>query len=280
MKLPILSPTSIGIVALMGASGCASEASTEAVGSGSAELQVCATGTPLKGVDVSEHNQEVDFHKVKSSGRSFAFARVSDGLPDADAKFADYWPQMKSAGLVRGAYQFFRARHDDNQQADLFVRTINAAGGLKAGDLPPVLDLEVDDGQTAAHVVSRALAWLKRVETKLGVRPIVYTGNNMSDTIGTAFKDYTLWVAHYTTDCPRIPAGWSTWTFWQNGEANTVPGIDGDADTDFFNGTKTQLDAITVHHAVATAAEIAEESPAASPRATPDGNAVMGDSVR
>jgi lysozyme len=35
---------------------------------------------------------------------------------------------------------------------------------------------------------------------------------------------------------PKIPAGWTTWAFWQYSESGSVPGIQGPVDLDVFNG--------------------------------------------
>jgi lysozyme len=237
---------------------------------------VCAESDTLTGVDVSNHNDDVSWTKVKSSGRTFAFARVSDGITHPDTKFADNWPAMKKVGLIRGAYQFFRPTRDPIAQADLLLSKLDAAGGLAKGDLPPVLDLEVTDDNPASVVVSKAKAWLDYVQSKTGVKPIVYTGNNMSATIGTNFKDYVLWVAHYQVSCPRLPNGWSTWQFWQDGESGSVPGISGGTDTDFFNGTRAQLEALTIPAAVII------HAPGLPPHALADAGAGarMGDATR
>jgi len=275
-------PLCMGMLATTMVMACASAARDEMAEGTASELQVCAS-TTLKGVDVSHHNDRVDWAKVKSSGRVFAFARVSDGTAHPDTEFARNWPGMKSAGLVRGAYQFFRPQHSGTQQADLLIQKIKDAGGLKAGDFPPVLDLETSDDVAAKTVVARAKAWLARVEAKTGTKPIIYTGNNMSDTIGDAFKDYVLWVLHYGVACPRVPAGWSTWAFWQNAEKGSVPGISGDTDTDFFNGTRDNLDELRIGNAPAekaiapTAEELDDsgEEPGVTPSdSQPD--AVMG----
>ena len=265
-------------LAALTVSACAADTGTdEPVASGSADLSGCVP-TTLSGVDVSDHNDTVTWSKVKAAGRSFAFARTSDGLTGLDDQFATNWKGMKAAGLVRGAYQFFRARHGGVEQADVMLKQLADAGGLKAGDLPPVLDLETLDKQSAADTVARAKAWILRVQTKLGVKPIVYTGNNMSDAIGTTFKDYLLWVPHYQVDCPRVPVGWSTWTFWQSAEDGSVNGISGHAvDIDFFQGKASDLARITIQHAVPLAAEDFPPLPEAM---TSGGGNVMGDGAR
>jgi lysozyme len=268
--------TAIGIVASLSVAACAADSGDkDTLAATSSELSGCVPVT-LKGVDVSYHNDDVDWGKVKASGRSFAFARVSDGLTDLDDHFAKNWPGMKSAGLVRGAYQYFRARHGGEEQADVLLKAIADAGGLKKGDMPPVLDLETDDGQAKATVVARAKAWLQHVESAIGVKPFVYTGNNMDDTNGTNFGAYVLWVPHYEVECPRIPTGWTNWTFWQDSETGSVSGINaGGVDTDFFQGTTSDLAHLTMTHDVALS-----RAAFSMPSNMGHGGAVMGDGLR
>jgi lysozyme len=216
------------------------------VGSAAEALKTCAKGTTLKGVDVSTYQGTVNWTLVKGAGQQFAFARISDGLNTPDTKFAQNWPAMKAAGLVRGSYQYFRPSQDAALQAQMVLDKLAAAGGLKPGDLPPVLDLETDSGLTPSVVVARAKIWLAKIEAAIKVKPIVYTAAFMSNVIGTNFSGYTLWVANYETTCPTMPSGWTDWHFWQSSDKGSVAGITGNVDTNFFNGTLPQLEAITL----------------------------------
>jgi lysozyme len=248
MTLTVLRAAALlGFTVALATTGCASASPDENVGAGSSELADGVRATRPMGVDVSSHNDTVDWAKVKGAGRqTFAFARISDGLTQPDDTFADHWRDMKRVGLVRGAYQFFRARRDGIAQADLLLRMVADAGGYQPGDLPPVLDIETADNQSTSVVLSRCNAWIHRIESKLGVRPIVYTGNHMTDVIGTSFKAYVLWIAHYDVTSPRVPAGWDTWQIWQNSELGTVSGVTGKVDTNFFNGTVAELMKLTI----------------------------------
>ena len=269
---------SLGLCAAVAAAGCSSGEPSEDVATGASGLNTGCAEETLKGIDVSRHNNDVDWAKVKASGQSFAFARVSDGITHVDGKFPDNWPAMKRVGIVRGAYQFFRPRRDPIEQADLMLQKIEEAGGLQAGDFPPVLDLEVVDGQSASVVVTKAKAWLARVESKVGMKPIVYTGNHMASTIGTNFAAYPLWIAHYTTACPRVPAGWDTWQFWQNSDKGRVPGVSGDVDTNFFQGGTSELSQLTLP----APAELGPFPKTIQPDVDDDGTdgARMGDGIR
>lgn len=234
------------LVSAVGACSSSTEPSNECSASASDALRTCAAGPTLKGIDVSYYQGTVGWSQVKASGRTFAFARVSDGLNYPDSKFAQNWPAMKKAGLVRGVYQYFRPSQDPEDQAALLLNKVKAAGGLQAGDLPPVLDLETDSDLPAATVVARAKAWLAYVTPKVGAKPIIYTAAFMSSVIGNNFGGYTLWVANYGATCPLMPSGWTDWKFWQDSQTGTVPGIAGAVDTNFFNGALTSLNALTI----------------------------------
>lgn len=230
--------------------GCSSAETTpsdeDCTKSTSSALKTCAGATTLTGIDVSYYQGNVGWAAVKSSGRSFAFARVSDGLNYPDTKFAQNWPAMKTAGLTRGVYQFFRPSQDANAQAQLLIDKLTANGGLKPGDLPPVLDLESADGLASATVVAKAKTWLAKVEAKYGVKPIVYTAAFMTPVIGNNFTAYPLWVANYQTTCPTMPGAWTKWKFWQNSDSGSVAGISGNVDTNLFDGNATLLGALTL----------------------------------
>jgi len=207
------------------------------------QLRVCAIGTVQKGIDVSEHNGHIDWAKVKSSGQVFAFARVSDGLNYKDSEFAANWAGIKAAGLTRGVYQYFRPGQDALAQADLLISKI---GVLGAGDLPPVIDVETANGQSSSTVVSGVRTWIDRVKAKTGRDPIIYAAAGFWDTLSNTsqFASQKLWVANYQAQCPYMPGTWGKWSFWQNSESGSVPGVSGGIDTNVFNGTLAELQAL------------------------------------
>jgi len=148
--------------------------------------------------------------------------------------------------VLRGAYQFFRPTQDVSAQADMLI---NALGGVhRAGDLPPVVDVEAAGGLAPATVAARARQWVDRVTAKLGVRPIVYTGTYFwRDQVGSpaSFSANRLWIASYTTaPCPDIPSPWTRWSFWQYTDKGAVGGIAGAVDRNRFNGSLADLRAL------------------------------------
>ncbi len=201
---------------------------------------VCEDGDVLVGIDVSKWQGDVDWPAVKADGIEFAFARVSDGLNGVDSYFADNWAGMKAAGLVRGAYQFFRPASNVADQAQVMI---DALGELEPTDLPPVIDVEADGGLSDAAVADAVDEWITIVQAATGRRPIIYTGPYFwRDEVGSAdHLPSDLWVAHYGAECPLTPEPWSRWAFWQYTDSGDVAGVDGPVDTNLFNGDMADL---------------------------------------
>ncbi len=207
--------------------------------------RTCAAGTVVHGLDVSYYNGTVDWTRVANAGYGFAFVRVSDGTTFHDPKFDTYWAGAKNAGLVRGAYQFFRPAQSATAQADLMIAAVGTPG---PGDLPPVIDVEVTQGLSATTIAANVRTWVDRVKAATGVDPIVYTGKYFwRDDVGSpsSFANDPLWIAQYTSQCPDLPSPWGDWAFWQYSESGTVAGISGAVDLDEFNGSLAELQAFT-----------------------------------
>ena len=213
----------------------------------SAALRVCADGPTLTGIDVSHWQGTIDWDRVAGDGVTFAFIRVSDGLGTLDRKFDRNWSEAKRVGIYRGAYQFFRPNQDPIAQADLFLNRLGWQA--ETGDLPPVLDIEVSGGLSARRVASRMRRWLDRVESVMGVKPIIYASPGLWNSLVASddFGEYVLWVAHYGTSCPRMPWGWSRWDFHQYSDRGRVAGIaSSHVDMDRFNGSLSDLEGILI----------------------------------
>jgi lysozyme len=219
--------------------GCTLETPQEPVGHSSSAVTVCATGSVVQGVDVSDYQGSITWSSVKSAGIDFAIARISDGS-DLDTEFATNWSGMASAGLVRGAYQYFEPGEDPTTQANI---VISAVGKLGSGDLPVTADMETTGGQSAATIVSNLQTWASAVQAGTGKTPMIYTAEGYwdSDVASSAFGSDPLWVANWGVTCPDLATGWSSWEVWQYSDSGSVGGISGGVDLDEFNGTLAQL---------------------------------------
>jgi lysozyme len=201
-----------------------------------------------RGIDVSKF-QTVNWQKAKDAGITFGFARAIDDKPPGnkpDPKFADNFAGMKAAGVFRGAYYFLRPTRDVAAAANLFVSTV---GPLGEGDLPPVIDVEVQDGVSAAKILDKVAQWIGIVEAALHRQVMIYTFTPFwRDTLGNSdrFKDHPLWIAHFTTAAqPNFPSAFPRFSFWQHTEQGNVSGVTNPpkdfVDLDRFNGSMDGL---------------------------------------
>ena len=157
----------------------------------------------VPGIDVSYWNSGIDWPKVRATGQRFVFPKATEGDFYADPTFAANWSGAKSAGLLRGAYHFFRANVDGKKQAKKFIDYVKKS--KDDGELPHVLDLETQDGQNNARIIARAKDWLDEVEAAFGKKPVIYSGMYfLQDYFSEAgggppkwAKDYPLWLAQY-----------------------------------------------------------------------------------
>lgn len=200
----------------------------------------CQVGPTTPGIDISYYQNTIDWKRVRKAGVLFAFIRVSDGSTFADPMFDRNWNKARPTGILRGAYQYFRPDESAKVQADLLIEKIKH----DPGELPPVIDVEATGGRSAKQIARGIEIWVKRVRERLGVEPIIYTGPDFwkSYVDSADFTTQPLWLAHYTTTCPTVPAPWQTWTFWQHSDRGEVPGIVGPVDLNVFAGPYTDLE--------------------------------------
>jgi len=195
----------------------------------------------LNGIDVSHHQGIINWPVVAQSGIVFTYLKATEGRTVKDIRFKYNFDNAGINNILRGAYHFFHSNSDPEQQADNFIETVTTIG-----DLPPVLDIEVNENCSTTELIFNVRIWLEVVENRLNYRPIIYTSPSFwNDQMGgtTVFDNYNLWVAHYTTHSePTLPLGFSTYKFWQYSEQGQVSGINGNSvDLDYFNGTLEEL---------------------------------------
>lgn len=196
------------------------------------------------GIDVSEYQGRIEWNKVKNVAGTFpiqyVFIRATAGHDRPDKAFADNWEAAGKAGLIRGAYHYYRPDENSLKQAKLFIQTVK----LSKGDLPPVLDIEkVPANQPIDSLKAGLKRWLNKVEVAYGMKPIIYTGQKYYESfLADDFPDYPFWIANYNFFVERID---DDWLFWQFTESATVDGIEGPVDVDLFNGSKKELYLLT-----------------------------------
>ncbi|MEV3990711.1 GH25 family lysozyme [Streptomyces sp. NPDC049837] len=220
---------------------------------------------PVVGVDTSHYNHgkaeqtPIDWPLVAKTN-SFAFMKATQGTTYQDKWFQRDFAAASKTSLLRAPYHFFdpKSTTDGLAQARHFVTTARAAGyqGNRAGELPPVLDVEMvqRNGKEVCPPELRAdqlKVFLDELRKSFGVTPIVYTRasfvNECMGGKGGVFAGYPLWLARYESGAtePQPVPGAGAWTFWQHTEKGTTPGIPGVGDRNVFRGSLADLRAMT-----------------------------------
>lgn len=194
-----------------------------------------------QGVDVSHHNGQIDWRKIRSTGIAFVFVKATDGIDYIDPMYATHFREAKAAGLISGAYHFYETNDDGEGQADWFIKNIS----LGPGDLPPVVDIERVKAPVDGNIHTQFRKFIERLTAHYGSRPIIYTGPRFWEHV---MKEHLpgnpLWIAEYDVKSPTVPPEWSQWTFWQYTHTLAMPGAETDLDGSLFNGDPMALKAL------------------------------------
>jgi lysozyme len=205
---------------------------------------VCAPGETTFGIDVSYYQGDIDWPAVAAAGVKFAIVRVSHSLQFFDPEFEANLAGSRAAGIHTGVYQYFEPDEDPVAQADLLL---DSMGPLMPGDLPPMIDVESTGGLGGSAITEAIHAWIDRVESVTGVKPLIYSGYYFwNDNVGSSdFGEYPLMLPWYGMECPGgVPVGWDMWTVHQYCDCGSVGGISGDVDVNRFNGDIAALEAL------------------------------------
>ena len=171
---------------------------------------------------------------------SFVFIKSTESTSIRNPYYAQDYLNARRQGIPIGAYHFFSCRVTGSAQAEYFLQNTL----FRQGDLPPVLDLEPTHAQIAAMGGTDALfasvrAWLKAVERRTGVKPILYVSqmfvNRYLADAPDLKRDYQVWIARYGEYKPDVKLA-----VWQLSPNGRVRGITGEVDINVFNGYRTQ----------------------------------------
>jgi lysozyme len=177
------------------------------------------------GIDISHHQGEIDWNElIKDQGYDtiihFVYCKTSEGTDHLDTKWYHNRKFLRKLNIPNGAYHFFRTT-DPIKQADFFLTHWKH----RPNDLPPMLDVEYECAHHPQLIADMRL-WLKRVEKKTGLRPIIYTSLHLYETkFQNDLNDYKFWIASYS----RRPAQLDTdqrIIHWQYSCEGHLPGID------------------------------------------------------
>ncbi len=204
-------------------------------------------GYDIHGIDISHYQGKIEWDKLRNamvmrSPLRFVMIKATEGASHVDACFDDNFYESREAGFIRGAYHYWSTQSSARDQAYFFLDKVH----LEVGDLPPVLDVEVQpDGWSIEDFQRDVLTWLHIVEDRYHVKPILYTNYKFKEKYlsDARFDDYPYWIAHYYVSKVQYQGKWK---FWQHTDAGALPGINGYVDLDIYNGSYYDLKQLTI----------------------------------
>lgn len=180
-----------------------------------------------KGIDVSRHQGNIDWAKVKADGVEFVILRAGYGryASQVDSKFEEYYKGAKAVGLPVGCYWFSYARTSDiaKIEAEVCLKVIQG----KKFELPVFYDIE-GTALTTGAAQAKCKAFCDVIHNS-GYTTGVYASESP---FNGALKGLTFpytwvkWVAKYSSKEPTC----GNVNVWQYSSKGSVSGIKGNVD--------------------------------------------------
>ncbi len=188
-----------------------------------------------EGIDVSQHNGEIDWNAVKKEGIDFAMVRVGARAKDADVIIEDSVLERNLEGAKRnniavGAYFYSQATNADEARNEAeFVLSKLSGEEL---DYPIVFDFEPEKGDRAYTLSTEqrtdiAKAFCSTIKGA-GYNSAIYSSSSDLTCLYNLdeLAPYGFWLAEYNYK-PTADIAFAVWQYTNQG---TLKGIDGAVD--------------------------------------------------
>lgn len=183
---------------------------------------------PIRGVDVSHYQGEIDWNVLSGEDIDFAFIKATEGSSFVDDRFAYNFSEAQKCYIAVGAYHFFSFSSPGVTQAENFINTVTPFDGM----LPPVVDLEFygefAENPLAKDAVDKELrSMLDALEEHYGMKPIIYaTEDSYKLYLANDYVEYDIWIRNVKTKA-KMSDG-RQWTFWQYTNREQLDGYSGE----------------------------------------------------
>lgn len=197
---------------------------------------------PVRGVDVSSYQGEIDWNVLSSQNISFAYIKATEGSSYQDPRFSDNWSAAAETTLRIGAYHFFSFESSGKTQAENFIKTVTPVSNM----LPPAIDVEFYGKFSKDNIDSEKIAKDLReavdiLTEKYEMKPVIYvTEDSFNSIVSGKFEDCDIWFRSvYGPADDGVK-----WTFWQYSNRHRIKGYNGKEpyiDMNVFSGSADEF---------------------------------------
>ncbi|OCB00384.1 GH25 family lysozyme [Clostridium beijerinckii] len=182
----------------------------------------------FKGIDISNHNGNINFNQVKAAGVEVVYIKATEGTTFKDSYLDTNYSNAHYVGLKTGFYHFLVGTSSPETQANSFYNAIKD----KTSDLIPMLDVETNfDG-----IMDYILRFIAKFKELSNMQIGIYTYTSFMDNLDNRIADYPLWEANYNNTPWKLNSNFFTNRVGhQYSETELVIGINTECDMNEFN---------------------------------------------
>ena len=196
------------------------------------------SSTKLSGIDISYHNGEIDFSKIKSKV-DFIIMRAGYGVKTTDSKeikFDIYYNEAKKYNIPIGTYWYCYAKTPEGAllEAKTFLNKVKG----KKFEFPVYYDVEekalFDTGKENVNAIIKTFC--DELEKNNYYCGIYCSSYYFKTFISEEIKQkYEIWVAHWGVDKPIYEGKWGIWQYSSKGHLDGIQSRYVDLDTAIIN---------------------------------------------
>lgn len=200
---------------------------------------------PVHGIDVSHHQQVIDWAKLDKQSVQFAFIKATEGGNHKDSMFQLNWREARRNKILSGAYHFFTFCKEGEEQARNYIHYVPR----DSIDLPPIIDLEYGGNCAMENrkedLIAEIANFFEIIEDHYQRKVIIYTTNEFyRNYLLNQFPDNPVWIRDIIAT-PKLPDG-RKWTFWQYTNRGRLKGINTPVDLNVFSGSREEFSKLLI----------------------------------
>lgn len=189
----------------------------------------------IRGIDLSHHNEVVNWRILKDKNIAFAYLKVTEGKTLRDKEYESNYKLAKENGICVGTYHFFSFKSSGEEQAKHFIREAIC----RKGDMRPTIDFEHSHANKYSRkkeikdsVIQNLKVFERALSKHYGCYPIIYTNKECYELyIKDNFPHNPIWICDLTGE-PKDDI--KNWVIWQFSHKGKMKGFIGHVDLNYY----------------------------------------------